>query len=214
MGLAGAFGGVMVKKFLDEAYMHGSGREAERFYDAWAETYDEELAENGYVTPRRCALALAAATTERERPVLDLGCGTGLAGVALRSVGFTTIDGWDPSAEMIRRAEARDAYRVLRQIEPDRPLTAPAGSYAAIIAVGVMSPGLAPPEALDQCLRLLAPDGLLCFSLNDHAIEDGGHDARARALETAGAVGLVSREYGDHIRGRAMGADVIVLRKL
>lgn len=204
----------MVKKFLDDAYGHGPGKEAERFYDAWAESYDEELAENGYVTPRRCALALAAATEERSRPVLDLGCGTGLSGVALRAAGFTVIDGWDPSAEMIRRAEGRDAYRVLRQIEPDEPLTAPPGSYAAILAVGVMAPGLAPPEAFDQCLRLLAPGGLMCVSLNDFTIADGAHEARLKALEEAGKLAILSREYGEHIRARAMGADVIVIRKL
>ncbi|MFN3260656.1 MAG: class I SAM-dependent DNA methyltransferase [Pikeienuella sp.] len=203
----------MVKKFLDDAYRHGPGLEAERFYDAWADSYDEELAENGYVTPRRCALSLAAATEERGRPVLDLGCGTGLSGVALRAEGFTVIDGWDPSAEMIRRAEARDAYRVLRQIEPDGPLTAPAGAYAAIVAVGVLAPGLAPPEALDQCLRLLAPGGLMCFSLNDFTIADGAHEVRLKALEEAGKLELVSREYGEHIRSRGMGADVIVIRK-
>lgn len=203
----------MVKTFLDEAYSHPSGRPAETFYDAWAETYDEELAENGYVTPRRCAAALAEATTERSSPILDLGCGTGLSGVALRAAGFTVIDGWDPSAEMLRRAEARNVYRVLRQIEPDQPLSALAGAYAAIFAVGVFSPGLAPPEALDQCLKILPAGGFLCFSFNDHTLKERAYEGRVNEMVDCGAARVVSREYGDHIKARNLGAMVYVLEK-
>lgn len=212
-GERGRSGDAMVKKFLDDAYSHGAGEAAEKFYDAWAETYDEELAENGYVTPRRCARALAAAMPERNLPVLDLGCGTGLSGVALRAEGFSIIDGWDPSSEMLRRAEGRDAYRVLRQIEPDLPLSAASGAYAAVVAAGVLSPGLAPPEAIGQVLGFLPKGGHFCFSLNDVALADGAHDAAVKAQLDRGDAELVSREHGEHIRARALGADVIVLRK-
>lgn len=203
----------MVRKFLDGAYSHDAGEAAEKFYDAWAETYDEELAESGYVTPRRCARALGAATSERDLAVLDLGCGTGLSGVALRAEKFSTIDGWDPSSEMLRHAERRNAYRVLRQIEPDLPLTTSPGAYVAVVAVGALSPGLAPPEAIGQVLGFLAKGGYFCFSLNDIALADGAHDAALKALLDRGDAELVSREHGEHIRARALGADVIVLRK-
>lgn len=203
----------MVKKYLDEAYRIESGQPAELFYDSWAESYDEELAEAGYVAPTRCAQALARATAERARPVLDLGCGTGLSGVALRSAGFTAIDGWEPSAEMIRRAEARDVYRVLRQIEPDRPLTGAQGAYCAIVAVGVMGPGHAPASAIGECLALLPAGGLLVFTLNDVALADGAHLARVEAAVEAGAARLLSRVGGPHIPAIRMNSDVLVLQK-
>lgn len=203
----------MVKTFLDGAYSHESGQPAKAYYDAWADTYDEEQAANGYVTPRRCAAALAAASTERGAPILDLGCGTGLSGVALRAAGFSTIDGWDPSAEMLRRAEVRNIYRVLRQIEPDRPLSAHTGAYAAIVAVGVFSRGLAPPEALDLCLNFLPNGGFFCFSLNDYSMKDRAYEGRVNEMVDCGAARVVSREYGDHIKTRALGATVYVLKK-
>ncbi|MFV0474624.1 MAG: class I SAM-dependent DNA methyltransferase [Pikeienuella sp.] len=203
----------MVRKFLIDAFSHPAGEAAERFYDEWAETYDEELAESGYAAPRRCARALAAAMEARDRPVLDLGCGTGLSGVALRAEGFRLIDGWDPAAEMLRFAEGRDIYRVLRQIEPDRSPSAPPGSYAAIVAVSVFAPWLAPPEAIRQSLRLLPQGGLLCLSLNDPTLTDGDHDAMIRELINAGDVREISREHGEDIRALDMGSDVVVLRK-
>lgn len=203
----------MVRKFLAESFDHPTGEPAEQFYDQWADTYDEEMAESGYVTPRRCARALAIAMTARNLPVLDFGCGTGLAGVALRAEGFTLIDGWDPSSEMLRYAEARDIYRVLRQIQPDRPPTAPPGSYAAVIAAGVFGPPLAPADGLRRSISLLRMGGYVCFSLTDRALEDGAHDRVAQELIDSGAVELVSREYGEHLRATGMGADVVVLRR-
>ncbi|MEL6794504.1 MAG: methyltransferase domain-containing protein [Pseudomonadota bacterium] len=203
----------MTRKFLEDAYGHGQGDAARKFYDEWAATYDAEIAENGYATPMRCASALAAASGDMVQPILDLGCGTGLSGAALKSAGFATIDGWDPSSEMLRKAEKLHVYRVLRQIEPQAPLKAPANAYAGVNAAGVLSPGLAPPEALDQMLVFLPVGGCIAFSLNDHAIEDGAHERRMTEIVDTGAAGLEFKEYGDHLPGRDMKSWVYVLRK-
>lgn len=204
----------MTRKFLDDAYGHDSGDDARRFYDDWAKTYDDEIAENGYATPVRCAAALASLTKDRKKAILDFGCGTGLSGLALSKAGFTTIDGWDPSPEMLRRAEKLHVYRVLRHIQPDKPLTAPANAYDAVNAAGVLSPGLAPPEALDQSLDFLPVGGLICFSLNDHAIEDEAHLNHMNALIERSLVAKRFEEYGDHLPGRDMKSWVYVLEKL
>ena len=201
------------KRHIDKAYGHKPGEEAQAFYDSWANSYDAELGYNGYATPARCAAALAAASPDLSAAVLDLGCGTGLSGAALRSAGFSTIDGWDPSAEMLRRAEAGHCYRVLRQIDPLEELTAPTGSYAAVNAAGVMSPGLAPTEAFDQILAFLDGGGHICFSLNDHAIEDGAHLRRVEEIVEERRAAIVFKEYGEHLPGVGMKSWVYLLRK-
>lgn len=203
----------MSKKFLDEVRRTSCVKTPE-FFDAWAETYDEEVAESGYAAPRRCARALAAAKAGRDQPVLDLGCGTGLSGVALRAEGFSVIDGWDPSTEMLRRAEKRDVYRVLRQIEADEPLTLAAGSYAAVVAVGVLSPGFAPPQVIDQVFGILPSGGYFCFSLNDHAMSDRAYEGRVKEITDAGGAHVISHDYGDHLRNEAFNSTVYVLRKI
>jgi len=39
----------MTKKMLDNAYELESPEDTKAFYDEWAETYEQEVGENGYV---------------------------------------------------------------------------------------------------------------------------------------------------------------------
>ena len=113
----------MGQKFLHKAY-DGSAEDAPQdLYDAWAETYDREIAENGYASPRRCARALADCLPDNAAvKLLDMGCGTGLSGLAFRAEGIEHIDGMDISPEMLNRA--RDNRR-LHLAETDRHRRAP-----------------------------------------------------------------------------------------
>ena len=95
------------RRFLDGAYDLPDRRATAAFYADWAASYDAEIADNGYATPARCAAALAAHAERLADPVLDVGCGTGLSGLALAAAGFRTVDGTDLSAEMLARAAAR-----------------------------------------------------------------------------------------------------------
>lgn len=161
-------------RFLDRAY-RPDAPDPKTFYREWAATYEDEMGENGYATPPRCAAALAQFATDLAAPVIDIGCGTGLSGAALRAAGFTTVDGWDPSAEMLERARPKGIYRDLVETDPAAAFTAPPGAYGNAMAAGVLSPGLAPPRSLDQVLAFLPVGGCFSFSLNDHAIADGAH---------------------------------------
>ena len=110
------------RQFLESAYDLPDRQATAGFYGDWAATYDDEIAGNGYATPARCAAALAGRAASREAPVLDIGCGTGLSGLALRAAGFTTIDGTDFSAEMLGacRASAASTAASCAAISPSR----------------------------------------------------------------------------------------------
>ena len=95
--------------FLKSAYDHTSVAETYDMYEAWADTYDSELGKNGYQQPFRCAQALKAMMPEASN-VLDIGCGTGLSGDALKNAGFSNIDGCDFSPAMLEKAELTKAY--------------------------------------------------------------------------------------------------------
>ena len=182
-------------------------------YNDWADTYDKDLIQAGYATPARVAEALARFEADRTQPVLDFACGTGLSGAALSAEGFTLIDGCDISEGMLERARARGVYRYLRLIGPE---DAPAPEDALprhIVACGAISPGAAPPEALDRLLALLAPGGLLVLSLNDHALADPAYLGRINDHLDCASVHLLMREEGAHIPAKDIGATIYVLQK-
>src|SRR5688572_15807029 len=85
------------------------GEVADR-YDAWATGYDDDLASWSYRAPE-----VVADTVVSRQPtagsVLDVGCGTGLVGRALRARGFTgQIQGLDISQASLEIARQSGAY--------------------------------------------------------------------------------------------------------
>lgn len=199
--------------YLNKVYGARDAASTRSLYDAWSASYEAELVQNGYVTPARCAAALADVQTDRSLPILDFGCGTGLGGLALKLAGFEVLDGVDLSAEMLAQARAKDVYRSLTHIEADAPLGFTPGTYATIAAIGVIGAGAAPVTLFDKLMRGLASGGNLLFSFNDHTLEDPVYEARVSEWTDCGAASLLFREHGEHVPGIGLKATVYVLEK-
>ena len=197
--------------FFDEIYKLTGADQTAAHYARFADRYEAAMRENGYCTPARCAAALRASGVPPDTPVLDIGCGTGMSGEALREAGYATLDGTDFSAEMLTIAEGKGLYRRLWQGD----LTALPGDlrYGATVAAGVLNPAHAPASVLDDMLARLEPGGVFVFSLNDHAVADGSYEGRVHELLDAGGAELLAREYGDHMPGQDLKAWVLALRR-
>lgn len=202
----------MSDAFLDKVYNIQGADETRALYDAWSHSYEAEVAENGYATPGRCADALVEVMADPTEPVLDFGCGTGLSGLALKLKGFSQIDGVDLSSEMLAQAQTKGIYRTLTQIDADGPLPN-TNEYAAITAIGVIGAGAAPLSALDTLFDALKPDAFLCFSFNDHTLDDPRYDARVQSMITSNAARQISKNYGDHLPDLDMNSMVYVIKK-
>jgi predicted TPR repeat methyltransferase len=198
----------MTEKYLKGVYGLTGETEVRDYYDRWARTYDAELAENGYATPARCAKALKEAGVLPDAHLLDMGCGTGLSGVAFAAAGFTTIDGCDLSEGMLAEARARGLYRALYLAD-----ALPDTMYDAVAAVGVIGAGAGPPELLDTCMAHLKPGGHFVFSFNDRALSVPEYPARLAAVTEGGAARIVHEERGDHLPGMDIKCVVYVLEK-
>jgi predicted TPR repeat methyltransferase len=202
------------KRFLDKAYSVKNDAETRRFYDEWADVYDEELAENDYSQPKRCAAALAAITDPAETDVLDVGCGSGLSGIALDVAGFGAIDGCDFSPGMLAKAEKTNVYRRLFETNLNEPpMDAPDTTYDAAACVGVFSFGHVKADALHDILRAMKPGGALVIGLNDHFYKEGSLTGKLAALADRGLIELLSQRHGDHIPGTGLTGWVISARK-
>lgn len=200
--------------FLDKVYEADGGESMRRYYNDWADIYDADLRENDYRTPGRCAAALARHLADRDAPILDFACGTGLSGVALKEAGFTTIDGTDISEGMLEKARAKDAYRELFRAEPDTVLDTGDRQYMGVTAVGAIGAGAAPAENIDGAIASLAAGGVFVVSLNDHTLEDPQFEARLNRAIADGRVEKIMAEDGQHLPAIGLGARVWAVRRL
>ncbi len=180
------------REFLDRIYALEEDADVRSFYDDAAGQYDEILlAEIGYVSPVICARTIARHLPDRDARLIDLGCGTGLAGDALSALGYGSIDGVDFSAEMLAVARGRDCYSHLAVADLNANLDIADGAYAAAVCVGVLGQHVLPP-ALEECVRVVATGGFLCFSVNERAFESFGFREKIDELAAAGRVTCLS----------------------
>lgn len=116
-------------------------------FDQIAPQFDRMLLDRlGYRAPAllraavlaaRPAAATPPAAGERGLAVLDLGCGTGLAGAAVRDLA-QRLEGVDLSPAMIARARARGLYDSLEVAELSAALAVRPGRFDLVLAADVL----------------------------------------------------------------------------
>lgn len=203
----------MTEKFLDKTYATSGPKAMRDLYDAWSDSYEDEVAENGYATPARLAAALVQSMPDRDTPILDYGCGTGLSGTALADAGFSTIDGMDPSPGMLARCRKKGLYRNLIQLDLNEPLPIEPRQYSVIMAIGVISTGAGPARLMDTLIALLPTGGLFGLSLNDHALADPDYPAGIERLKAAGHI-VLAEDYGTHLPGIGLKSMIYLFEKV
>ena len=187
-------------------------------FDQYADRFEEELMEGlGYRVPFLLAELLREFRGERMyEDLLDLGCGTGLAGEAFLSYA-ARLHGVDLSAGMLAVAAEKEVYDRLRQDELLHFCRSDRGTYDLITAADVLNYLGDLRPFFQAVLRVLQPGGELLFSLEEGPEEDfsltpSGRYAHAAAYpeRLAAEVGLelvarrrtgLRREGGDWLQG-------------
>ena len=100
--------------FLKRAYRLKNQQDTLSMYSDWAATYNQTMKDHDYQSPQRIVEALLRHCADKSVAIFNVGCGTGLSGIALAKAGFTQIDGSDLSPEMIEIA--RQLLGVYRQL--------------------------------------------------------------------------------------------------
>ncbi|WP_296580343.1 methyltransferase domain-containing protein [Xanthobacter sp.] len=143
-------------------------------FDQYADRFDTALREKlAYRGPELLLEAVRAACDALGRELsfgaaLDLGCGTGLAGVLLAPL-VERLDGVDLSPAMLEKARALGLYAALEAGEMGAALGAmPAGGLDLVIAADALCyvGDLAP--IFHAARAALAPGGLFAFTLETH----------------------------------------------
>ncbi|HWK87178.1 MAG TPA: methyltransferase domain-containing protein [Xanthobacteraceae bacterium] len=138
-------------------------------FDQYAGRFDRELVEAlHYSGPALIAAALVKTAGERRfKRVLDLGCGTGLMGEAIRGRAEQLI-GVDLSENMVGAARRKQIYDRLAVADLAYFLAAEPETFDLILAadVFVYLPDLKPVCA--AVAHKLLPDGLFAFTVETH----------------------------------------------
>ena len=125
--------------------------------------------------------------------MLDAGAGTGMVGEELDRLGFQRITALDMSPGMLAKAAEKAVYEELVVGELGKPLPFETGGFAGVTCIGVLTIGHAPPEALDELVRVTKAGGTVVFSMRTDYYSEGGFDTRQAALEAAGKWRLLER---------------------
>ncbi len=170
-------------EILDRVYGAKTVDELEAGYDDWAKTYDNDLQRFGYRIPAIVTGLCGRYVSRDAGPLLDAGCGTGLVGDALHLLSYKDLIGIDMSAGMLRVARHKRAYRELHRMILGNPLDFEDGKFAATFAVGVITVGHAPVDALDELIRVTRSGGYLIFSIRVDREPETGYLNKLDALE-------------------------------
>lgn len=182
------------------------------YYDAWAAAYDEDTMKAwNYRAPSDAADRLAPHLSEGDA-VLDIGCGTGLFGVALAERLRVSLTGLDISAESLKLAGKRDLYdRLVEHDLQKLPLPVEDNSMAAAASVGVLTYIEDAGALLRDACRCVAPGGLITFTQRTDRWEALNFRATVEGIAGEGLWEVVEisdpqdylpghEDFGDHIR--------------
>ena len=152
-------------------------------YKKWASIYDQDNDDVlGTVSQPNSVQIFHKYLSDKNQKIIDVGCGTGLVGLELSKLGYTSFDGVDISKEMIDIAISR-GYRSLFLGNLNESLPLESNSYDAALCVGVFTHGHVGPSRLEELTRVIKPEGLVCFTVNEDVYESYGFDKVIKELE-------------------------------
>lgn len=152
---------------LDAVYTAKGPAEIARLYDAWAQSYDSDMAKAGYRHPAIATALLARHLPRGAAPVLDAGAGTGLVGEWLGILGYPELEALDISEGMLAVARSKGVYAALHVGLLGAALPLPEARFAGVVCAGVLTTGHVGAEALPGLLAVTRPGGVLVLTVKE-----------------------------------------------
>ena len=177
---------------LEKVYSAKSNEELEQAYDEWAQRYDEDVFQRGYMLP-----AITAAYTGRHVPagsrIVDAGAGTGIMGRVLQAAGYGDQVGFDLSNGMLEIARDLGIYSQLDRQVLGEPLKYESDSFDACVSVGTFTEGHAPASGFEEIARIVKPGGHFIVTIRSDVYDEGGYRDKYEEMEKAGTMKLVEQ---------------------
>ena len=158
-----------------ESYGNSNSADMVAYYDKWAPAYEADVDSIGWVGWRRVVDMFLSHLSERgPADVIDFGCGTGKAGVYLRSrTPLLKLIGVDVSSGMLELAAKKQCYDELKCIGSSGDLLL-SGDVDGIICSGVFTHSHIQAEEIRNLLAVLKPGGVLSISARESYCSETG----------------------------------------
>lgn len=174
---------------------HAPRHYVQSLFDGYAAQFDSHLVRALRYDAPAVLLDRLAATGRRYEHALDLGCGTGLCGPALRAVA-ARVSGIDLSSHMLQRAQALGVYDELRQADVVEFVAATKDTFDLVVAADVFIYVGALDEVFASLAHCMATGGSFCFTVEESAGADLELRPSLRYAHSQAGLRRLAQEHG------------------
>ncbi len=164
-------------------YKLTSKEEVLKYYEEWTQNdqYNKDMVLWNYTAPESAAKLLNQYTKKKDIKILDAGCGSGLVGESLNKFGYYNIYGVDFSQNMLNLVK-KNIYNNLELVDLNEKLNYRDNFFGAITCVGTFTYGHVKSYVLDEFVRILKKNGLICFTINEGIFYEYNFDKKIDEL--------------------------------
>ena len=192
--------------------------EYKRAYAEWVGEYEDSMSELGYMGPHLLAKHLAEFVSDKSRPVIDVGAGTGIGGICLNRLGFQVLDGIDLSPEMLTEAAKKGVYRTVWPVDLLQPTQIEDDTYAAAFSTGTFGtftksdvcPG---PDRIPEVMRFIEPGGYFALTISEQSWVDRNYETILNHYSAEGLLETVRNSVDEYVVQYKKKAHYLILRK-
>ena len=185
------------------------------YYVNWTNKgqFNKDMTEWNYQAPQNTVKLFDQYTPNKNINILDAGCGSGLVGIELKKYGYTKITGVDFSQEMLNLIP-QNIYQNLRLTDLNEKLKFTDNFYDAITCVGTFTYGHVKAHALDEMIRIIKKDGLICFTINEGIYLEYAFDKKIEQLSNNNSWQIINFSKCPYIVNKDIEAWLCIAKKL
>jgi len=185
------------------------------YYYNWTkkEQYNKDMIVWNYEAPQNTASLLNKHAIDKKINILDAGCGTGLVGKELKKYGYSNLTGIDFSQSMLDLITP-GIYHTIDLIDLNEPLKYEDNTFDALMCVGTFTYGHVKAHVLNEFIRIVSYQGLICFTINEGIYKEYEFDKKINELTTNNQWEIIEFCKSTYIVNKNIEAWLCIARKI
>ena len=183
------------------------------YYHNWTkkEQYNKDMVIWNYAAPHNTAFLLNKPSQDKKINIIEAGCGTGLVGKELKKYGFNNLTGVDFSQDMLDLIPT-EIYHTVDLIDLNEPLKYKDNTFDALLCVGAFTYGHVKAHALNEFIRIIKNQGLICFTINEGIYKEYEFDKKIEELRTTSIWEIIEFSKSTYIVNKNIEAWICIAR--